>query len=99
MRMGDVVDSEAETEDDEERKHPGLGEFLALLILSPSERSSVGNVGIGLGMLTGYLQMTHFFPCCVWISQVSSSQRYTASRNNRAGEDNSRTMLFLLAKT
>lgn len=59
--MGDVADSEAETEDDEERKRPGLGEFLALLILSPSERSSVGNVGIGLGLLTGYLQIAHFF--------------------------------------
>ena len=51
-RKMEVADSEAETEDDEERKFPNWGDFLASLILSPSERSSVGNIGIKRGMLT-----------------------------------------------
>ena len=51
-RKIEVADSEAGTEDDEERKCPRWGDFLALLILSASECSSVGNVGIKRGMLT-----------------------------------------------
>ena len=51
-RKMEVADSEAETEDDKEKKRSQLGDFLALLIHSPSECSSVGNVGIKRGMLT-----------------------------------------------